>query len=99
MLMSDGLQYAHTLVEHLEPIVQDMSMLHRHVEQDCSSEPQLEVVWMSFHRHVERLCSYDAQQDVSSGAMAGMDDLSAEDSVMIQSFIDMLMPELDDADT
>ena len=49
-------------------------------------------------RHVESNDSSAAQQDESSGLMTGMDDLSAEDSAVIQSFIDMLMPELD-ADT
>ena len=98
MLMLNELQDAQTLVdEQVELAVQGTSM-DRQVEQISSSEPQLEAMLASSRRHVERLCSYDAQQDESSGVMTGMDDLSAEDSAMIQSFIDMLMPELD-ADT
>ena len=97
---ADGLQDAQTLVKHLELVVQDTSMLHRHVERDCSSEPQLEAVRTSFHRHVEQLCFCDAHQDESAGVMTGMYDLSAEDLAVIQSFIDMLMSdELQDAQT
>ena len=73
-------------------VVCDPSM-DRQVEQVSSSEPQLEAVLASSHGHIERLCSCDAQQDESSGVR--MDDLSAEDLALIQSFIDMLMPELD----
>lgn len=71
---------AMTVVEHVE-LVHDTSMLHRQVEQDCSSDPQLEAVLTSSHRHVEQVDSLVAHGE-SSCMVAEMADLDAELSVM-----------------
>ncbi|MCO5548694.1 hypothetical protein L7F22_002153 [Adiantum nelumboides] len=67
--------------------VHDTSMLHRQVEWDCSSEPQLEAVRMSSHRHGEQVDSLDAH-DESSCMVADMADLKANDALVMQSFLD-----------
>ena len=53
---------------------------------------------MSSHRQVEQECSSESQHDISWSMMAEMTDLDAEDRVVMQSFLNMLMPEFD-ADT
>ncbi|MCO5608010.1 hypothetical protein L7F22_062213 [Adiantum nelumboides] len=58
--MQDALQ-----AEQSSGSVHDMSMLHRQIEWDCSSEPQLEAVWMSSHRHGEQVDSLDAHGESS----------------------------------
>ncbi|MCO5569744.1 hypothetical protein L7F22_023459 [Adiantum nelumboides] len=67
--------------------VHDTSMLHRQVEWDCSSEPQLEAVRMSSHRHGEQVDSLDVH-DESSCMVADMADLKANDALVMQSFLD-----------
>ena len=85
---------AMTVVKHVEP-VHDMSMLHRQVERDCSSEPQLEAVRMSSHRQVEQVDSLDAHGE-SSCMVAEMADLDADDTLVVQSFLDACTLEQDD---
>lgn len=96
MLMSDESHDAQTLVEQVESVVQVQS-IDNQIEV-CSSEPQLETVRMSSHREIDQECSSESQRGMPSSMMAKMDDLDAEDTVVMQSFLDMLMPELD-ADT
>ena len=93
MLMSDESHDAQTLVEQVEPVVQVQS-IDSQIEV-CSSHPQLETVRTSSHRQVEQECSSESQLGMSSSMMAEMADLDAEDTVVMQSFLDMLMPELD----
>ncbi|MCO5580814.1 hypothetical protein L7F22_034686 [Adiantum nelumboides] len=73
--------------EHSSEPVHDTSMLHKQVEWDCSSEPQLEAVRTISHRHEEQVDSLDAHGE-SSNMMADMANLEADDAFVVQSFLD-----------
>ncbi|MCO5570569.1 hypothetical protein L7F22_024294, partial [Adiantum nelumboides] len=60
------------------------------VERDCSSEPQLEVVWTSSHRHGKQVDSL-VTHGKSSCMVAKMVDLEADDALIVQSFLDACM--------
>ncbi|MCO5557642.1 hypothetical protein L7F22_011209 [Adiantum nelumboides] len=62
-------------------------MLHRHVEWDCSSEPQLETVRTSSHRYGEQVDSLDAHGE-SSCMVAEVAGLETDDALVVQSFLD-----------
>ncbi|MCO5577509.1 hypothetical protein L7F22_031340 [Adiantum nelumboides] len=83
--MQDALQ-----AEHINEPVHDTSMLHRQVEWDCSSEPQLEAVRMSSHRHGKQVESLDAHGEASC-MVAEMTDLEADDALIVQPFLDACM--------
>ncbi|MCO5593055.1 hypothetical protein L7F22_047060 [Adiantum nelumboides] len=78
--------------EHSSEPVHDTSMLHRQVEWDCSSEPQLEAVRRSSHRHRDQVDSLDAHGE-SSCMVAEMADLETNDALVVQSFLDACMSE------
>ncbi|MCO5558783.1 hypothetical protein L7F22_012370 [Adiantum nelumboides] len=61
-------------------------MLHRQVEWDCSSEPQLEAVRTSSHRPGEQVDSLNAH-DESSCMVVEMADLEIDDALVVQSFL------------
>ncbi|MCO5580051.1 hypothetical protein L7F22_033917 [Adiantum nelumboides] len=67
-------------------------MLHRRIEQDCSSEPRLEAMRTSSHRHGEQANSLDAHNE-SSCMVVEMADLEADDTLIVQSFLDACMSE------
>lgn len=56
-------------------------------------EPAVQVT--SMHRQLERECSSETQQGESSHMMAEMTDMDVADATIMQSFLDMLMPNAD----
>ncbi|MCO5594799.1 hypothetical protein L7F22_048833 [Adiantum nelumboides] len=64
-----------------------VEQLPMNVEQDCSSEPQLEVVRTSSHRHKEQVDSLDGHGE-SSCMVAKMADLETDDAFVVQSILD-----------